>query len=121
MVRASRNLPIRLVAGEYERILRRRMVRVGGSPDDAGLQRVLDMFKEETLPASIKAGSSVRKGTVLTFSRDNTGRLFAKANDCVLGSVVSPKLCHAIFDLYLGDQPVSRKARSVAGESVCAM
>ncbi len=44
-VRASRALPIRLLAGEYERILRRRLAAVGGSPDDAGLARMLTCFR----------------------------------------------------------------------------
>lgn len=29
----------------------------------------------------------------------------------------SRPLCHAVFDLYMGDQPVSRKAKRIAGES----
>ena len=45
MVRASRNLPIRLLAGEYERILRRRLAVVGGSPDDAALAQMVTCFR----------------------------------------------------------------------------
>lgn len=45
MVRASRNLPIRLMAGEYRRILRRRMEMLGAAPDDPGLLTMLDCFK----------------------------------------------------------------------------
>lgn len=45
MVRASRNLPIKLLAGEYERILKRRLSRVGGSPDDAALAQMVDCFR----------------------------------------------------------------------------
>ncbi len=29
----------------------------------------------------------------------------------------SRPLCHAVFDLYVGDQPVSRKAKRMVGES----
>lgn len=49
MVRASRNLPIRLLAGEYERILRRRLAVVGGSPDDAALAQMVTCFRCRSL------------------------------------------------------------------------
>ena len=48
MVRASRNLPIKLLAGEYERILRRRLSVVGGSPDDPALAKMVAKFRYQT-------------------------------------------------------------------------
>ena len=45
VVRASRNLPLILMKGEYERILRRRLAVVGGSPDDGALQEMLSSFR----------------------------------------------------------------------------
>ncbi len=45
MVRASRNLPIKLLAGEYEKILRRRLAVVGGSPDDSALAEMVSKFR----------------------------------------------------------------------------
>lgn len=45
MVRASRNLPIKLLAGEYERILRRRLAVVGGSPNDTALAEMVRKFR----------------------------------------------------------------------------
>lgn len=45
MVRASRNLPIMLLAKEYERILKRRLRVVGGLPDDPALHTMLDTFR----------------------------------------------------------------------------
>lgn len=59
----------------------------------------------------------MRKGTVLIFKRDCNGRLKARANEHELADVNSGKLCQAVFDLYLGDQPVSRKAKRAAGDS----
>lgn len=44
-VRAARNLPIKLLAAEYDRILRRRLPRVGGSPEDGALKEMLACFK----------------------------------------------------------------------------
>ena len=45
MVRASRNLPILLLAKEYERILRRRLRVVGGLPSDPALHTMLNTFR----------------------------------------------------------------------------
>ena len=53
-VRASRGLPLRLMAAEYERILRRRLRIVGGSPDDPALGQLLAVFRSvfEARPCS---------------------------------------------------------------------
>ncbi|KAK9833568.1 hypothetical protein WJX81_006874 [Elliptochloris bilobata] len=116
VVRAARNLPIKLLAAEYERILRRRLKRVGGSPDDGALADMVASFNEESLPASIRAGGAVRKGTVLTFRRDAGGQLSAAANALPLVTVRSEPLAAAVFDIYFGEQPVSKRAKKVAGE-----
>lgn len=121
MVRASRNLPIKLLAKEYERILRRRIVKVGGSVTDIALAQMLNTFKEENLPASVKQGGSVKKGTLLAFVKHGPESLTAKANGQPLVTVRSPQLCQAVFDLYLGDQPVSVESRAAAGSAVMGM
>lgn len=121
MVRASRNLPIKLLAKEYERILRRRIVKVGGSQTDVALAQMLNTFKEENLPESVKQGGSVKKGTLLAFVKHGSGTMTAKADGKALVTVNSPKLCQAVFDLYLGDQPVSVESRAAAGSAVMGM
>ena len=75
------------------------------------------MRREDQLPESIKSGKSVKKGTVLVFTRDESGHLCAKADQHDLITVQSKPLCDAIFDLYVGDQPVSKKAKRMTGES----
>ena len=77
----------------------------------------LAMCREDQLPESIKTGKSVKKGTVLVFTRDQAGYLCAKADQHDLITVQSKPLCDAIFDLYIGDQPVSKKAKRMTGES----
>lgn len=121
MVRAARNLPIKLLAKEYERILRRRIQKVGGSQTDTALAQMIKSFDEQSLPDSIKQGGSVKKGTLLTFTKQGPGRMTARANGLQLLSVDSPKLCQAVFDLYLGDQPVSKESRQAAGDAVMGM
>lgn len=69
LVRASRDLPISLMAKEYEGILRRRLAAVGGSQNDPALKQIIANFKAETLPESAKRGGAVRKGTVISFSK----------------------------------------------------
>ena len=121
MVRASRNLPIKLLAKEYERILRRRIQKVGGSQTDRALVQMMKSFDEASLPDSVKQGGSVKKGTLLTFTKQGPGTMTARANGLQLMTVESPKLCQAVFDLYLGDQPVSKDSRQAAGDAVLGM
>lgn len=121
MVRASRNLPVLVLNKEYERILKRRLKVVGGSPKDPALKQVLQSFSREQLPPAILQGGNVKKGTVLTFTKDTQGNVKARANDTELVHVNSAKLASAIFDLYLGEQPVSKEAKTMAGQSVLSM
>ena len=75
------------------------------------------MHREDQLPESIKSGKSVKKGTVLVFTRDESGHLCAKADQLDLITVQRKPLCDAIFHLYVGDHPVSKKAKRMTGES----
>lgn len=43
----------------------------------------------------------------------------ASAGPVVLGAVHSPVLCKALFDLYLGDMPVSKRAKVSKAGCVC--
>ncbi len=58
--------------------------------------------REQVLPEDIKQGSSVKKGTVIAFSRDGQGNIEARANEHSLVKVQSQKLAQAVFDIYLG-------------------
>ena len=55
----------------------------------------------------------MRKGTVLTFRRDPGGQLSAAANALPLVTVRSSPLAAAVFDIYFGEQPVSKRAKKV--------
>ena len=54
---------------------------------------------------------------MLVFTRDPAGLLCAAADQHDLIAVHSKPLCDAIFDLYIGDQPVSKRAKHMTGES----
>jgi hypothetical protein len=114
VVRASRGLPLRLMAAEYERILKRRLRIVGGSPDDPALGQLLAVFRDDRLPEGMVRNGNVQKDSVLTFTRAGNGRVTAAANGTELTTVNSPAFAAAVFDLYVGDQPVSSEARTTA-------
>ncbi|KAG2449579.1 hypothetical protein HYH02_005112 [Chlamydomonas schloesseri] len=121
-IRASRNLPLPLLGAEFERILQRRHEKAGGRPDDPALRELLSYFSRERLPAHVVVGGgpgsgsepAVRKGAAITFSRSSSGELVTEAGGALLGRVRSPALAEALFDLYLGEQPVSKKAKAAA-------
>lgn len=64
---------------------------------------------------------NVQKDSVLTFTRSSGGRVTAAADGKELATVISPAFAAAVFDLYLGEQPVSPAARSTALEAAMRM
>lgn len=52
----------------------------------------------------------------MVFSRSKSGNLTTTADGALVATVQSPKLCEAVFDLYLGSHPVCKKARDTAKE-----
>lgn len=117
-IRAARNLPLPMLSDEFERILQRRHEKVGGASDDPALREVLSYFSRERLPSAVVQGDAVRKGASITFSRSPGGELITQAGGAMVGRVVSPKVCEALFDLYLGEQPVSKRAKAAAGDAL---
>ncbi|KAK9867336.1 hypothetical protein WJX84_003668 [Apatococcus fuscideae] len=71
MVRAARNLPIPILAKEYERILKRRLQIVGGSANDAALTTMLECFKKERLPSAVVDGNTAHPDSAA--SEDSPG------------------------------------------------
>eukprot|EP00198_Chlamydomonas_reinhardtii_P008959 XP_001698296.1 predicted protein [Chlamydomonas reinhardtii] len=121
-IRACRNLPLPLLGAEFERILQRRHEKAGGRADDPALRELLSYFSRERLPAHVVVGGgpgnssepAVRKGAAITFSRSSSGELVTEAGGALLGRVRSPALAEALFDLYMGEMPVSKKAKAAA-------
>ncbi|KAF6255920.1 hypothetical protein COO60DRAFT_164720 [Scenedesmus sp. NREL 46B-D3] len=146
ILRAARDVPLQLLSEEYEKVLKRRLARAGGSASDAAaLQQLLASFTDQhRLPPAVRAGSSssgsagagvseleaaapagggasggsVAKGAMLVFERSGDGAVTARVGPHVLGAVHSPKLAEALFDLYLGDQPVSKSAKDAAAQTL---
>ena len=57
----------------------------------------------------------------MCFKRSRDGTLSAYADGHAVGAVKSQSLCSALFDLYLGDEPVSVDARTLAANRVLNM
>lgn len=91
---------------------------MGGTSADPALATLITMFEENSLPETIRERGNVKAGSILTFRRSSNGLLSAEAGGQDLGSVKSSNLCAALFDLYLGSNPVSRSAQTLAGEKV---
>ncbi|WIA44548.1 hypothetical protein OEZ86_007279 [Tetradesmus obliquus] len=142
---AARDIPLNLLSEEYEKVLTRRLARAGGNASDAvALQQLLATFSDPMrLPAAVRggkpsssseaaaelevaaaaaagggAGGSVAKGAMLVFERSGAGTVTARVGPHILGAVHSPKLAEALFDLYLGDQPVSKTAKDAAAQTL---
>eukprot|EP00210_Caulerpa_lentillifera_P000051 g49.t1 len=122
VVKASRNLPLEVMSMEYEKILKRRLIRVGGRTNDPSLHGFLDGFKPERLPVTLQdAQNNVKRGSIMRFQRHRGGTLTTFANDQKIGEVKSKDLCSALFDLYLGDEPVSVEAKKLAANRLIDM
>jgi hypothetical protein len=61
------------------------------------------------------AGAALTRGSVVTLSASRGGALTA----CVAGAakppIASPELCRALFDIYLGKDPVAPAAKEAFG------
>lgn len=121
ILKASREVPLHLLQEEYEKVLKRRLARAGGDAgDDAALKQLLSGLGDpQRLPPAVCRGpdnNNVAKGAMIVFERTSDGAVAARIGSHVLDVVHSPKLSEALFDLYLGDQPVSKTAKEAAAE-----
>lgn len=109
LVKTNFPLPIGIMAGEYERILRKRIEMVGGNRQDPQLDQMLEYFKEHNLPDHVKGGrGSVRKAR--TF-QSSLCLVLVRSRSVVAQSVAFPGfvppelLCGSLFTLRSGLWP----------------
>jgi hypothetical protein len=114
LVRPARDLPLLLLRSEYKRILQKRIKALGGDPSDTALATMMGFFSADALPAGSTRRGCFRKDSTLHICRSRGGRLTAAVDGTHLATVESAALCAAVFDLYLGDAPVCRKAQARA-------
>lgn len=111
-----RDLPLGTVREQFKGVLSRRVDKMGGKPEDqAAVEAFLNaVLVPEKLPASAVSDSSasLRRDAQLTFSRVAGGRLAATADGKLVGFADNVLLQRALFDTYLGSEPVCGKAKS---------
>eukprot|EP01024_Parvocaulis_polyphysoides_P016744 TRINITY_DN17438_c0_g1_i2.p1 TRINITY_DN17438_c0_g1~~TRINITY_DN17438_c0_g1_i2.p1 ORF type:complete len:274 (+),score=17.06 TRINITY_DN17438_c0_g1_i2:519-1340(+) len=118
MLRAQRPLPVSILQKELGEVLSRRIVQVSRSEGDSGLNRFLKMLQIDNIPIHCLNGQNLTKGTTVAFQRDVDGKLTLRCGSRSLGQLQGVPVTAALFDLYLGDQPVCKKARYNIGQSV---
>eukprot|EP00897_Mesotaenium_endlicherianum_P003827 jgi/Mesen1/3472/ME000195S02616 len=88
------------------------MEMIAGNSDDPGLKTFGHYFSQ-TIDLS--------RGTVIDFRWQPGGRLQTEIGGKKMETIVSPHLCRAFFDLYIGDPPVSVSAKQDIGLAVARM
>ncbi|MBI4521771.1 MAG: chalcone isomerase family protein [Gemmatimonadetes bacterium] len=98
------------VAETFDEALKPRLERAGIGRGGAGGREALDRFR------SYFEVDQVRTGTEIVFSCGPAGRLTASVAADERPPIDSPALCRALFDVYLGENPISEegKRRAIA-------
>ena len=99
------------VADAFDDALRQRMApprRKGYAPDAAAALARLRSYLDV---------DEVRRGTEIVFSCEPAGRLTTSVGDAQRPPIASRGLCRALFDVYLGEDPIARdgKRNMIAG------
>lgn len=98
-----------MVRSAFDSSLRNRLKKINGEEDDEGLH-IFNSYFSENLPLS--------SGTVIDFRRLSGGQLKTEMNGSLIGNIYSNDFCRALFDIYIGDPPVSLKAKQEVAEKV---
>eukprot|EP00850_Spirogloea_muscicola_P010439 SM000061S19266 [mRNA] locus=s61:468404:470692:- [translate_table: standard] len=107
-----KGLNMKLVKQVFETSLRNRLQKLTGADTDPGLKSFTDYFDEPM---------DIRRGTVIDFQREPGGIFITEIAGRRMGSIKSPDLCRAFFDIFIGDPPVSTTAKKAIGEALGRM
>uniref|UniRef100_A0A383W2M2 Chalcone isomerase domain-containing protein n=1 Tax=Tetradesmus obliquus TaxID=3088 RepID=A0A383W2M2_TETOB len=66
-------------------------------------------------------GVNFRRGTEIAFSTHHKGQLVTQIDGKQVGSIQSPALVKALFDIYVGPDPVSADAKKSIGKGLVAL
>jgi hypothetical protein len=102
----TRDVGGKAVANSFDDALTPRVRRAATELGLAGGEHALTTFR------GFFNLEEVAKGTEIVFSCDADGRLTTSVGDVSRPTVTSRALCWALFDVYLGEKPVSRDARA---------
>ena len=101
----TRTLEGREVADAFDDALQPRIARATRDGANPGAPAALAQLR-----TNLRA-DSVLRGTEIVFSCDPAGRLTLSVGSDQRAPIESRPLCRALFDLYLGDDPIERDAR----------
>lgn len=98
-----------MVRSAFDTSLRNRLKKINGEENEEGLL-IFNSYFSESLTLS--------QGTIIHFQRLPGGHLRTEINGSLIGNIHSNDFCRALFDIYIGDPPVSLKAKQEIGEKV---
>lgn len=104
-----KGLKLGMVRNAFEGSLRRRLRKIKGVADDDGMIAFCSYFSKDI---------SLSPGTTIDFHRLSGGQLRTEIGGEELGTIYSRDLCRAFFDQYVGEEPVSLKAKQDIGENI---
>lgn len=104
-----KGLKTSMVRSAFDTSLKNRLKKIKGVEDDEGLH-IFNSYFSESL--------SLSRGTVIDFQWLPGGCLRTEVDGRLLGTIYSQDLCRAFFDIYIGDPPVSLKAKQDIGEKL---
>lgn len=102
-------LKMGMVRSAFDTSLRNRLKKIKGAEDDEGLEVFNSYFSQNLL---------LPRGTVIDFRWLPGGQLRTEIDGQLLGTIRSRNFCRAFFDMYVGDPPVSLKAKEEMGEKL---
>lgn len=104
-----KSLKMAMVRSAFDTSLRNRLKKIKGMEDDEGLEAFNSYFSQNLL---------LPRGTIIDFRWLPGGHLRTEIDGELLGTIRSRDFCRAFFDLYIGDPPVSCKAKEEMGEKL---
>eukprot|EP00245_Coleochaete_scutata_P005793 TRINITY_DN19661_c0_g1_i1.p1 TRINITY_DN19661_c0_g1~~TRINITY_DN19661_c0_g1_i1.p1 ORF type:complete len:353 (+),score=76.37 TRINITY_DN19661_c0_g1_i1:54-1112(+) len=104
-----KGLKIGKVRSAFEESLGKSIKKISGQENKVLLNSFTKLFVDDL---------QLHRGSVIDISRKSGGKLVTKLDGQLLGSVDSSLMCHAFFDLYLGDNPYDAHAKDTMAESL---
>lgn len=101
-----------MVRKAFETSLKNRLRKYGGGDDEPGLLAFSRHFSQPM---------EISRGTIIDVRWQKGGCLSMSVSGKAMDTIVSAKLCRAFFDLYIGEPPVSPRAKQEIGEAFAKM
>lgn len=105
----KRGLKMGMVRSAFDASLKNRLKKIKGVEADEGLNIFNSYFSENLL---------LSRGSIVDFQWIPGGQLRTEIDGRLIGTIHSHDLCRAFFDIFIGDPPVSLKAKQDIGEKL---